>query len=213
MHGNTQFATASHGRWVSLNVLDSTDSYILQERRNNSGSQRLVEVALSIVAVAFIFCAYLRFLLPQTLFGADAVPSPLVFSMAAVGVGLALYAFGTRGYLPEFGVDKRKGQIWVCKLNSQGRTRVKSVFSTDDVKSVFVSRPENKFQDAALCLRLKGQAHPLCLARGRLGEIETAHRAICEVLRSERTNPISKPTVRIQPTRASRLGNVQAAIA
>ena len=213
MHGNTQFAKASQGRWVSLNVLDTTDSYILQERRNNSGSQKMAEAALSIVAVGFIFCAYLRFLLPQTLFGTDAVPSPLVFSMAAVGIGLALYAFGTRGYLPEFGVDKRKDEIWICKLNSQGKTRVKSVFSKDDVKSVFVLRPENRSQDASLCLRLKGQARPICLVRGGLAEMEAVHGNLCEFLPSNKTSPVTKPFARIQPRRVSRLGNLQAATA
>jgi hypothetical protein len=88
MHRNPQFAKTSQGRWVSLNVIDTTDSYVLQERQIISGSQKMAEVALSIVAVGFIFCAYLRFLLPQTLFGTNAVPSPLVFSMAAVGIGL-----------------------------------------------------------------------------------------------------------------------------
>lgn len=213
MHRNAQFAKTSQGRWVSLNVIDTTDSYVLQERQIISGSQKMAEVALSIVAVGFIFCAYLRFLLPQTLFGTDAVPSPLVFSMAAVGIGLALYAFGTRGYLPEFGVDKKKDEIWICKLNSRGQTRVKSVFSKDDVKSVFVFRPENKSQDASLCLRLKGQARPLCLVRGRLAEMEAVHGSVCEVLHSGRPSSITKPIARIQPRRVSRLGNLQAAVA
>jgi hypothetical protein len=74
---------------------------------------------------------------------------------------------------------------------------VKYVFSKDDAKSVFVSRPEKISPDALLCLRLKGQARPIILVRDRLGEIETAHRTLCEVLRSEGTNLVSKPTVRI----------------
>jgi hypothetical protein len=32
----------------------------------------------------------------------------MVFSMAAVGIGLTLYVCGTRGYLPKIGVDERK---------------------------------------------------------------------------------------------------------
>ena len=39
MYGKKQFAKTSQVQWFSLNILDSTESYILQERRNNSGSQ------------------------------------------------------------------------------------------------------------------------------------------------------------------------------
>ena len=185
MSGHQQPETTSQTAWASLNVYESPEGYILQERRGSRLSQRIVEASVGLVAAVFIVAAYLRFLLPQAMFAEENISSPLVFSATAVAIGLALYGYGTRGHLPEFGLDKRKGEIWICKLNSQGQARVKNCFAKSDVKSLYVSRPELRSQDAALFIRLKDRAMPIRLVGGQLDEIEDVHRSLCALLRDE----------------------------
>jgi hypothetical protein len=176
-------------RQVSLKIVDKQDSFIVQERLKSRHPRQIAEASLCFIAAFLIFCAYFQILFPLINLGAGGFSMPLVFSVSAIAIGLGLYAFGTRGYLPELGVDKRSRRIWICKLNSKGRTRMKRWYSKEDTKSLFVLRPTDGSPDAALFLRLKGNALPIRLVRGQLDDVEAAHRKLCEIFRAE--DPIS----------------------
>jgi hypothetical protein len=189
MYANMQFGTYSKARWASLDVTDTMDSFVLQERQKNDRARVLAEAALCFVAALLIFCAYLQILFPHQFFGAAFVSVPMAFSISAIAIGLALYAFGTRGYVPELGVDKKRKEIWICKLNSKGRTRMKTRYSEQDIKSVIVKRPTDGAREATLFLRLKSTPEPIRLVHGDLGDIEAVHRVLCDIFRTEKSVP------------------------
>ena len=180
----SHIAKAAQRRWDSLDVIQSPDSLVLRERKGQSRSRLVAEAVLSFVGAVMIIGAYLHMLLPQALPGITEMASPLLFSAGLVAIGLGLYAFGTRGHVPEFGLDRTTGDIWFCKRNSNGTARLTAHFAQATVKSMYVSRGLNASQDAALCLRLVGKDTPIQLLRGRQQEIESAHRILGDALQA-----------------------------
>ncbi|NNF23761.1 MAG: hypothetical protein HKN63_02985 [Rhodobacteraceae bacterium] len=158
------------------------NSFIVRERDRNKGGHRAAERILGVLGAGFILCGCTIWLLPDGTIGADALPTRIAVSIGAAALGLALYVYGTRGYQPEFGINVAKKEIWLRRLNAHGRSRVTRKFAKKQVVSVFIGRPQAHFQDAALFLRLKGRAQPICLVHGPLAELEAVHRTVCDTL-------------------------------
>ncbi|QJF53329.1 hypothetical protein [Roseobacter ponti] len=185
MSSNLKFGSPSQTRMVLLETSITPQRFVLSERREKSRSRRNAEALTGgLIALLFV-CAYLQLFLPQIFPAAFGVSAPLMLSGSAVAAGLGLYAWMTRGYLPEFGIDREKREVWTCMLNSQGRARVRQHFATSDVRSIYVFRPEGQTADAALCLKVRANPRPIYLVRGQMDEIKAAHDQICRFLRAD----------------------------
>ena len=189
MISSTKSQGTSKHNWTTLDVFDVGDEFILEERSEHDTTRHIAETALCCVAGILLLGSYLVLILPK-------IPLPETYqgvsvSMVMVGIALFLYAFATRGFKPQVGFDKARKQFWICRLNSKGHARIATYFAKADVQSVFIRRPEAPSKDAALIARIRGKLGPVTLLRGRLDDIEAAHRALCEVLRE-----VDKPAAR-----------------
>ncbi len=185
MSSKLTFGSPSQTQMVLLETAVTAQRFVLSERREKSRSRRSAEALTGGLIVLLFICAYLQLFLPQIFPAAFGVSAPLMLSGSAVAAGLGLYAWMTRGYLPEFGIDREKREVWTCMLNSQGRARVRQHFAISDIKSIYVFRPEGQAADAVLCLRVRANPRPICLVRGRTDEIKAAHDQICRFLRAD----------------------------
>jgi len=191
----TNLHSQLHLNLSTLVFIDNGGKFIIEESNKNDATRHIGDAALYIIAGVVLFGFYLMFILPEislfrNYFGVS-------LSVAMVGIALSLYAFATRGFKPQVGFDSVKERFWICKLNSRGHARIVTYFPRTDVQSVFIRRPESPSKEATLCARIQGKLGPITLLRGRLDDIEVAHRELCGQLRNVDIRLPVKPVLRV----------------
>lgn len=210
MDGQKQPRRQPPRRWVSLQVTETRSSYVLQTRPKHDDARKTAETVMCGAAALLLVGAYLMLLLPQALLVSAVGMPEFLFPMLMVAAALGIYATATRGHAPEVRYDKARNQIWVCSRNSNGDARVQTRLSKSDIQSIFIKRPENKRHDAEIVARLKGKARPVCLARGRLDEVEVAMKDLCAVLRAQPKKPARQFSSAVTPRRVFKKAGIGA---
>ena len=179
-----KFCTVPQHKWITLDIYDVGDKYILEQKTGYAVAQHYVEVAFLVVTAVLFGGAYLMFILPEIFVWSSYHGMSL--SAAIICLALFLYAFGTRGHKAQVGVDKIKKEVWICKVNPQGHARLVTRFSKTDIRSIYVKRAKAPDAEAELTARFNGKALPVKLLSGNLKDIEAAHSVLCASLKSRR---------------------------
>lgn len=177
-----KFSNGAKHNWMTLDVLEEGDKFILEEKGKRQAAKHIVETAFFLFVGILLLGSIFIFLLPDMPILGD---SPGVFlPLELICTALFLYTFATRGYKPQVGLDKGKKQIWFCKLNSQGHARLVTRFAKKDVRSMYIKRTQNGSDVAELVARFNGKALPLTLLTGSLEDIEAAHTMLSLALKN-----------------------------
>ena len=187
MNMPTRFENPSNHKWMTLNVMDVGDKFILEEPARRHRARRIVESAFIVLVSALLIGSYLIFILPGLSLGATSFGVSL--SVMCIASALVLYAFATRGHANQVGFDRRNKKIWLCKLNARGHARIVTHFAKRDVNSLYIRRPDEGSKEAALMARLSGKAVPATILRGTLKDIQAAHDALSLELREASVKP------------------------
>ena len=104
-----KFQKPRQHNWTTLDVRDSENKLVLEERNKHDAARYFAETALCGIVGVLLLGSYLLFILPEIhlLSAYRGVSLPV----AMVGVALVLYAFATRGSKPQVGFDKIKKQV------------------------------------------------------------------------------------------------------
>lgn len=183
MPAATRIGRSSDHNWMTLNVIDTGNQFILEEPSKLTSVRITLEILFSVLVGVLLLSAYLIFVLPD-------IPIAKEFGGVSVSVGvisiaLVLYSFATRGFSPQVGFDKTKKELWICKLNSKGQARVVTRFPKADLRSIYVLRSKTGSENAALVARFNGKVAPVKLLTGSNSDIESAHHELSLVLREE----------------------------
>lgn len=183
MSAPARISRSSDDNWMTLNVIDTENQFILEEPSKLTSVRITLEILFSLLVGVLLLSAYLIFILPDIPFAKEF--GGVSVSVGAIGIALVLYSFATRGFSPQVGFDKTKKELWICKLNSKGQARVVTRFPKADLRSIYVLRSKTGSENAALVARFNGKVAPVKLLNGNISEIEAAHRELSLVLREE----------------------------
>ena len=130
--------------------------------------------------------------------------SPLPFhvwmfngSMVSGGVliasGLALYAFGTRGFRRQLIVDTDSREVEFGRVNSNDNCRIATTFSFDQIESIFVKKASDAMGNTGLMLRVRGHSTPIMLLAGEEADLRGMHENICTLIKPSRLPETARP--------------------
>ena len=176
---------------ATLDIVDAGGKVILQERSTHEAVRLIIETSFCFIVGAVFLGSFLLFILPEIALLQNY--SGVSLSLVMMGFAVLLYAYATRGFVPQAGFDKARKQFWVCKLNSKGHARIVTYYDRTDVQGLFIRRPTAATKDAALCARIRGKLVPVVLIRGNLDDITKAHRELCQALHAANTILPAKP--------------------
>ena len=133
MDGQKQPRRQPPRRWVSLRVIETRTSYVLQTQSKHDDARKTAETVMCGAAALLLVGAYLMLLLPQALLVSSGAMPEFLFPMMMVAAALGLYAFATRGHSPEVRFDKVRHQLWICSRNSALRPTLPQISVTVDI--------------------------------------------------------------------------------
>lgn len=110
----------------------------------------------------------------------------LVSGGVLVASGLALYAFGTRGFRRQLIVDANRRELEFGRINSNGKCRIATVFGFDQVESIFVQKSSDAMGNTGLMMRVRGHSTPIMLIAGEEADLRGMHENICTMIKPER---------------------------
>lgn len=174
--------TKGESQFSSYTYSPIAGGFIAKERLDRFKAEAVTEIVLR--SVGFLLTVGPIMFLVATLSVTRVLPAPHVLIALAMcsAMGLLIYAYGSRGFRRQMTLDARKGQVSVTKINVNGNGRVETWFDLNDIKSIYVQRPEWKGGIATLCLRAKGRTLPVTLISGGLHEVRLLHRIFCETI-------------------------------
>ena len=181
---NTQGNTANRESrgWTSLDLNETVFGYTVTEAGDRFQRELMVEGALRIVGMMFMLAAYGQLFLPAHLFEGGVMFSHAFIMISLTTVGITIYAFATRGFRGEFGVNLSTREARIARLNGSGHSRITTKVPFDQIESFYVKRNLGAGQ-AALYIRKKTVPQTVCLLRGREAEVEALHKRLCTDIR------------------------------
>lgn len=164
--------------WRSLSETAEHSGYRMREKSDRFSAETIAEAALVATGAVAILAAYLLWFLPV---GGGITKS--FASALSIGLGLGLFAFGTRGFRRELRLDKGAGVLHLARLNGWNHARVRRTIALGRIESLFVQRSGERGAPAELRLRIKGMPGSIALLRGSRGDLETLHRRLTRDIR------------------------------
>ncbi|MCZ7676640.1 MAG: hypothetical protein M5U35_13320 [Roseovarius sp.] len=104
-------------------------------------------------------------------------------------VGLAVYAYGTRGFRRQLALDAKRGTLALTKINMNDRGRVMRTIGLDEIDSLFLRRPAAPLMQASLYVRVAGHHTPLLALTGDRADLEQIHRHLCDIVQDRGARP------------------------
>lgn len=126
-------------------------------------------------------------------------------------IGLALYAYGTRGFRRQLSLDAKRGTLALTKININDRGRVVRSIGLDRIESLFLRRPATPASHASLYVRVAGQNTPLLALTGDRTELERIHRHLCDIVQDRGASIFKAGAIDEGAPRAARPAHIRAA--
>ena len=109
-----------------------------------------------------------------------------------VASGLALYAFGTRGFRRQLIVDANKSEVEFGRVNSNGKCRIATTVSFGQIESIFVKKASDAMGNTGMMMRVRGHNTPIMLLAGEESDLRGMHEQICALIKPAQKT-ITKP--------------------
>ncbi|MEO0370982.1 MAG: hypothetical protein AAF231_05950 [Pseudomonadota bacterium] len=158
---------------------------IARERLERFKLEAFSELALRLLGGLLVATSTLLWVvLPMGLADGQAVPHAMLAAIFTA-VGLAVYAYGSRGFRRQMSLDGKNRVLSLTKINVNDQTRVARKIDIDAIDSVFLRRSTRHSNFATLLVRVSGKPTPLVALTGHKAELEKVHRVLCDLSQSK----------------------------
>ena len=213
MASETALTAKDAARWQSLAFKPASFGYSIQESAHRFSKEAVTEMVLRLAGILILNGVYLVWLFPGIV---EPIVERVSVTLALLGTGIFIYAFGTRGFRNELRFMPTQNELRAGRLNLRDQVRISRNVPLGDIESIFVKRAKQTGGSAVLSLRLRGRAQPIAVLRGRQSELEQVHQGLTEDIRAMQTpNKARKGNGRqtpaaIRPGRVAALNKVAA---
>lgn len=189
----------------SVELKPTAGGLVAGETRGRFRTEALTELVLRIAGILMVTGSMLMwFVLPvDTETGRIASYGTVASVMAAVG--LAVFAFGTRGFRRQMTLDIDRGTLALTKINIRDQVRVAREIELGKIESVFLRRPEKNDGVATLLVRVAGAQAPAIALTGTTAEVERVHRELSQVMQqAKQDRSAARPILRLDESKPPR---------
>lgn len=175
-----------------------------QERFERFRLEAIAEMALRLIGGLMVAASTILWLILPAEAETGQFLSHGVLAALCTGIGLAIYAYGTRGFRRQLSLDAKRRTLALTKINVNDQGRVMRTIGIDEVESLFLRRPATAVAPASLYVRVAGSDTPIMALTGDRDELEHVHRHLCDIIQTGGPRPgfFTSPTQRIVPRRA-----------
>ncbi len=169
--------------WQSLNSSKNGAGYRIREADGFFRHSERNEAVVRFVGIIIVMGTFVQWTFPNANALGDPMLTKVLLAVAFSLIGLAVYSFATRGHRCEVLYDPGHSEIHIYHLSRRDEPKSAMKLSLNDVKSIYVKRPETTGTPAELRVRLKNSIREICVIRGDNEEIESLHRHLCRDIR------------------------------
>jgi len=169
--------------WDSVALTRTPLGLTAQERFERFRFEALSELALRLVGGVIVALSTILWLILPADTGSGQFLSHGLLAAVATATGLAVYAYGTRGFRRQISLDARRGTLALTKININNQSRVARRIDVREIESIFLRRPAAPGLQASLCIRPAGGRHtPILALTGDKAELEKIHLHLCDMV-------------------------------
>ncbi|MEM6589608.1 MAG: hypothetical protein AAF641_14270 [Pseudomonadota bacterium] len=170
--------------WGSVSLRQTAMGLIASERLERFKLEAFSELALRLMGGLLVATSTLLWVvLPMSLGGDQAVPHAMLAAIFTA-IGLAVYAYGSRGFRRQLSLDGKNRVLTLAKINVNDQMRVARKIDVDAIDSVFLRRSSKGSSFATLLVRVSDKSTPLVALTGEKLELEKVHRVLCDLVQS-----------------------------
>lgn len=170
------------GDWSTVTLMRTPMGLTARERSNRFRLEAMSELVLRLAGgLAVAASTMLWLVLPMESGNDQALPHGMLAAICTA-TGLAVYAYGTRGFRRQMALDAKRGTLALTKINMNNRGRVVRSIDLGEIESLFLRRPSTPMGLASLCVRVAGHNTPLVALTGAQDELEKTHRHLCDIV-------------------------------
>ncbi|MDU8926326.1 hypothetical protein RXV86_02915 [Alisedimentitalea sp. MJ-SS2] len=166
---------------------------IAREAKGGQAVPRAMELVFTFAGVLAIFDGLVIAYFAISPGSAQLMGGSIMPAAGLVALGLAFYAFGSRGFCRQVKVDLKENKIAFGRVNSNNVGRIKTEFSLDEIESLYVKRSEDEAGKAGLMLRKSGRHAPYVLLEGAAAELAPLHEGICDMIGRSAKVQVKRP--------------------
>jgi len=170
--------------WSTVSLTQTPLGLTARERFERFKLEALSELALRLTGGLTVAASTILWLvLPLDTRGDQSLSHGLLAALCTA-VGLALYAYGTRGFRRQLSLDSKRRTLALTKININEQGRVVRTIGLDDITSLYVQRPGTPLVQASLYVRVAGNDTPILALTGARAELEHVHRHLCDIVQT-----------------------------
>ena len=170
------------GDWSTVTLMRTPMGLTARERSNRFRLEAMSELVLRLTGGLTVAASTMLWLVLPMESGSDQALPHGMLAAICTATGLAVYAYGTRGFRRQMALDAKRGTLALTKINMNNRGRVMRSIDLDDIESLFLRRPSTPMGQASLCVRVAGHHTPLLALTGVQQELEHIHRHLCDIV-------------------------------
>lgn len=173
------------GGWSSVSLHQTGMGLVARERLERFKLEAASELALRLLGGLLVATSTLLWVvLPMGLANDQMVPHAMLAAIFTA-VGLAVYAYGSRGFRRQVSLDCKNRVLALTKINVNDQNRVARRIDVDAIESLFLRRSTKRSSFASLLVRVAGKPTPLVALTGDKAELEQVHKILCDLVQSE----------------------------
>jgi len=170
------------GEWATVSLTRTPMGLTARERSDRFRLEAMSELVLRLTGGLMVAGSTMLWLVLPMESGSDQTLSHGLLAAICTATGLAVYAYGTRGFRRQMSLDAKRGTLALTKINMNNRGRVMRTINLNDIESLFLRRPSAALAQASLCVRVAGHHTPLLALTGAQNELEHIHRHLCDIV-------------------------------
>ncbi|MBZ0122359.1 MAG: hypothetical protein K8F31_00525 [Roseovarius sp.] len=194
------------GDWSTVSLTRTPMGLTARERSDRFRLEAMSELVLRLTGGLMVAASTMLWLVLPMESETDQAVSHGLLAALCTAVGLAVYAYGTRGFRRQLSLDAKRGTLALTKINMNDRGRVMRTIGLDEIESLFLRRASTPLAQASLCVRVAGHHTPLLALTGAQAELEHIHRHLCDIVQDSgpRRGFASAPAHGRNPARPTR---------
>ncbi len=169
---DTEFSEAGEIESGTLHLDETYWGYIIRSGPEVSSTLQLLKAMAWLAGVGFYLAAVGVWLMPEMMFGGNALMMKGLGSALMVSIAVLLGWFARQGHVAEVQVDCAQSELREVMRDTRGRGTLIGRHRFQDIGAVFIDRTGADRGRARLLIRLGGSAVSVPIAQGRVERLE-----------------------------------------
>ena len=178
-----QTGNSENGGWTTIDFTSTPLGLLAQERFERFRLEALSELVLRLSGGLMVAVSTVLWLILPNAPGSEQMISHGILAGFFSATGLFVYTYGSRGFRRQLALDARCRVLTLTKVNMNDRGRILRRIRLNEIESLFLRRPAERSQHAALFVRTRRNAMPLLALTGTREELERIHSELCRTIR------------------------------